>query len=55
MLCCPQAALAEALRQLYVLDALDIDGHITDTGRLMAALPLEPALARALIEGDRLG
>ncbi|KAF8068452.1 DEAH4 [Scenedesmus sp. PABB004] len=50
-----QAALAEALRQLYVLDALDVDGAITATGRTMAGLPLEPGLARALIEGHRLG
>lgn len=50
-----QASLCEALRQLYVLDALDIDGSITHLGRTMAGLPLEPALARALIEAHRLG
>ena len=54
---CPalQASLCEALRQLYVLDALDVDGAITPTGRAMAALPLEPALARALLEAHKLG
>jgi ATP-dependent RNA helicase DHX8/PRP22 len=50
-----QASLCEALRQLYVLDALDIDGGITPTGKAMAALPLEPALARALLEAHKLG
>lgn len=50
-----QASLCEALRQLYVLDALDVDGGITPTGRAMAALPLEPALARALLEAHKLG
>ncbi|KAF6250725.1 DEAH-box nuclear pre-mRNA splicing factor [Scenedesmus sp. NREL 46B-D3] len=50
-----QASLCEALRQLYVLDALDIDGGITPTGKAMAGLPLEPALARALLEARKLG
>lgn len=50
-----QASLCEALRQLYVLDALDVDGAITAIGRAMAALPLEPALARALLEAHKLG
>lgn len=39
----------EALRQLYALDAIDRDGDVTDIGRRMAVLPLEPALARALL------
>lgn len=42
-------ALEDALRQLYILDALDTDGNITETGRRMAALPLEPSLARTLL------
>lgn len=50
-----QASLCEALRQLYVLDALDVDGNITQLGRTMAGLPLEPALARALLEAHTLG
>jgi ATP-dependent RNA helicase DHX8/PRP22 len=48
-------ALEDALRQLYVLDALDADGRITARGRAMAALPLDPSLARALLEARRLG
>jgi HrpA-like RNA helicase len=50
-----QDALEEALRQLYCLDALDADGVITDMGRRMAGLPVDPALSRALIEAERLG
>ncbi|BDA44197.1 ATP-dependent RNA helicase DHX8 [Coccomyxa sp. Obi] len=42
-------ALEDALRQLFILDALDRDGHITDLGKRMAALPLEPSLARSLL------
>ena len=42
-------ALEDALRQLFVLDALDRDGHITGLGKRMAALPLEPSLARSLV------
>jgi ATP-dependent RNA helicase DHX8/PRP22 len=32
----PQEALEDALRQLYVLDALDADGEVTELGRKMA-------------------
>ncbi|CAD7701127.1 unnamed protein product [Ostreobium quekettii] len=42
-------ALEDALRQLYVLGAIDIDGKITTLGEQMAQLPVEPSLARALI------
>lgn len=49
------SALEEALRQLFVLDAISVNGDITDMGRRMAALPLEPALARALIAASDLG
>ena len=41
--------MEDALRQLLILDALDRDGHITDLGKRMAALPLEPSLARSLL------
>lgn len=52
----PEAAtLSDALRQLYVLGALDDAGNITALGRRMARLPLEPGLARALIAADELG
>lgn len=47
--------LEDALRQLYVLDAIDIDGKITAIGRKMAALPLDPSLGRALLAAQELG
>lgn len=48
-------SLEEALRQLYVLDALDIDGKITEIGKQMAALPLDPSLSRTLLAARTLG
>ncbi|RMZ55894.1 hypothetical protein APUTEX25_003860 [Auxenochlorella protothecoides] len=45
-------ALEAALRSLYVLDAIDGDGVITDIGRRMAALPLTPHLSRALLAAE---
>ena len=48
-------ALEGALKQLWVLDALDIDGGITPLGRQMVSLPLDPNLARALIAATQLG
>lgn len=50
-----RAALEDALRQLYVLDAIDEDGQITIIGKSMAKLPLDPCLARALIAAQDLG
>lgn len=41
--------LEDALRQLYVLEAIDADGNVTDVGREMSKLPVDPALARALL------
>lgn len=50
-----KGGLEEALRRLYVLDALDKDGDITQLGRAMANMPLEPDLARALLAAHELG
>lgn len=47
-------ALEDALRNLYLLEAIDVDGHITPLGRHMAQLPLEPPLARTLLAADEL-
>ena len=47
-------ALEDALRQLYILGAIDVDGHITGMGRRMAALPVEPSVARTLIAAAEL-
>lgn len=46
----PQAALDEARRRLRTLCAIDDEGRITDHGRAIAALPLEPRLAHMLID-----
>lgn len=47
--------LEEALRRLFVLDAIDADGDITPLGRRMASLPLEPDLSRALLAAHEYG
>ncbi|KAG2439200.1 hypothetical protein HXX76_004563 [Chlamydomonas incerta] len=49
-----QEALEDALRQLLVLDAIDGRGDVTDLGRRMSGLPLDPALARALLAAREL-
>ncbi|PKA66118.1 putative pre-mRNA-splicing factor ATP-dependent RNA helicase [Apostasia shenzhenica] len=48
-------SLADALRQLYLIDAIGEDGMITNVGRTMSELPLEPSLSRTLIEANQLG
>ncbi|KAJ0408812.1 hypothetical protein P43SY_000708 [Pythium insidiosum] len=48
-------ALLDALHQLFVLDALDAAGTVTPIGRLMAEFPLDPTLARAMVEALALG
>ncbi|MDE2569876.1 MAG: ATP-dependent helicase HrpB [Sphingomonadales bacterium] len=45
----PAAAMAAARGQLAALGALDGEGRITDQGRAMARLPMEPALAHMLL------
>lgn len=48
-------SLEDALRQLYLIDAIDENGLLTHVGRTMAELPLEPSLSRTLIEANELG
>src|SRR5438067_4767876 len=45
----PAAALAEARDRLTTLGAIDAEGRVTDHGRTIAALPLEPRLAHMLL------
>ncbi|MET0179231.1 MAG: ATP-dependent helicase HrpB, partial [Novosphingobium sp.] len=45
----PSAAVAAARERLGGLDALDTAGRITAHGRLLARLPMEPALAHMLL------
>ncbi|MFI7742715.1 ATP-dependent helicase HrpB [Kocuria rhizosphaericola] len=49
----PAAALADALAVLRGLGALDDEGRATVTGRLLAAVPVDPRLARGLLDGAR--
>jgi ATP-dependent helicase HrpB len=51
----PAPALKEARALLYDLGALDSDGRITDTGRLLRALPLPPRLARMVVSAGERG
>ncbi|RBY97136.1 ATP-dependent RNA helicase HrpA [Blastococcus sp. TF02-8] len=48
-------AVADGLALLEELHALDGDGKLTETGRALAALPLDPRMARMVVEGDRRG
>ena len=50
----PTAALDAALELLRRLGAVDAKG-LTDLGKQMARLPLQPRLARLLVEGELLG
>lgn len=45
-------SLRDALKQLYLIDAIDENGSITSVGRKMAELPLEPSLSRTLMEAN---
>ena len=48
-------SLEDALRQLHVIGGIDRDGAITQDGRAMAGLPLDPALAAAALAAAELG
>ncbi|CAA7043469.1 unnamed protein product [Microthlaspi erraticum] len=48
-------SLEDALKQLYLIDAIDENGAITSIGRTMSGLPLEPSLSRTLIEANENG
>ena len=45
----PAVAITEAVKALTNLDAIDGDGHITDHGKRLAALPLPPHLAHMVV------
>lgn len=51
----PTPAVNEARALLTALGAFDADGQVSPLGRAMARLPLEPRLARMVIEGARRG
>ncbi|XP_057509362.1 probable pre-mRNA-splicing factor ATP-dependent RNA helicase DEAH4 isoform X3 [Actinidia eriantha] len=48
-------SLEDALKQLFLIDAIDENGSITSIGRTMAELPLEPSLSRTLMEANEYG
>ncbi|MGY1752918.1 ATP-dependent RNA helicase HrpA [Blastococcus sp. SYSU D01042] len=48
-------AVADGLALLEELGALDEQGALTPTGRSLAALPLDPRIARMVVEADRRG
>lgn len=48
-------SLEDALKHLYLIDAIDENGSITSIGRTMAELPLEPSLSRMLMEANEYG
>uniref|UniRef100_A0A7N0T0X3 RNA helicase n=1 Tax=Kalanchoe fedtschenkoi TaxID=63787 RepID=A0A7N0T0X3_KALFE len=48
-------SLEDALKQLYLIDAIDENGLITSVGRTMAQLPLEPSLSRTLLAANEYG
>ncbi|MGY1630085.1 ATP-dependent RNA helicase HrpA [Geodermatophilus sp. SYSU D01186] len=48
-------AVADGLALLEELGALDERGKLTPTGRALAALPLDPRMARMVVEADRRG
>ena len=48
-------AIREGFRRLKELGAIDQNHRITKRGRIMARLPLDPAIARIIIEGAQRG
>ncbi|SCV06013.1 LANO_0H20186g1_1 [Lachancea nothofagi CBS 11611] len=51
----PRNSMTSALEDLYNLQALDEDGRLTKTGRLMSQFPMEPALSKVLMESANTG
>ncbi len=51
----PKASLIRALELLYGLQALDPSGNLTELGRELARLPVDPMFARAIIKSEEIG
>lgn len=47
--------LQRGMEELLALGALDLEGNLTATGKLMAECPLIPQLSRVLLEANKLG
>ncbi|KAF9902299.1 DEAH-box ATP-dependent RNA helicase prp22 [Lobosporangium transversale] len=50
-----QEELSAALRELYLVGAIDADGRMTEIGRKMVKYPVNPLLARSLVEAKEIG
>lgn len=48
----PHSMLVRALEQLYALGALNDLGQLTKEGRKMAEFPLDPLMAKTLIQSE---
>jgi pre-mRNA-splicing factor ATP-dependent RNA helicase DHX38/PRP16 len=48
----PQETIQNAMYQLWVLGALDNVGNLTDLGRKMSELPLDPPLSKMVIKAE---
>ena len=51
----PKAAVEEARTRLSAIEALDDKGRITEHGRAISALPLDPRLAHMLVRAAEMG
>jgi pre-mRNA-splicing factor ATP-dependent RNA helicase DHX15/PRP43 len=51
----PTAQLADAVGELFHLGAIDADAQLTQQGRAIAELPLDPKYAKALVGAARFG
>jgi pre-mRNA-splicing factor ATP-dependent RNA helicase DHX38/PRP16 len=51
----PQTTILNSMYQLWLLEALDDAGNLTSMGKCMGQFPLDPALSRMVLMGDRLG
>ncbi|MBD8043819.1 ATP-dependent helicase HrpB [Arthrobacter sp. Sa2BUA2] len=47
----PAGALADAEAELRAIGAVDEEGRATDTGQTLSRIPVDPPLARALVDG----
>ncbi|KAF9129661.1 DEAH-box ATP-dependent RNA helicase prp22 [Mortierella sp. 14UC] len=50
-----QEELQAALRELYLVGGIDRFGQMTDVGHGMVTYPVNPLLARALVEAEKIG
>ena len=49
----PVESVMRAMEMLNLLGAIDSDGKMTDLGRVMSALPLDPTISKMVISGSR--